>query len=354
MLRPYGQLLLTLCLLTPASGVPAQSGGEVLFVVERLTGERAVRRGVPVPIKVDISEVPAPGIASLQGELAFDPTVLTVRAIELPLFPESGSIVATNTNLPGKARFAATLLGKETSGIRDGTLIVFRAECLRNGRSDLALTLEVLMDLEDAKLGYEITQGAIECKGGGQAPRASFSFSPTNPRPGEPVSFTDQSIDPDGGHIVKWEWDFGDGSKSGERNPKHTYLARGCYLVSLRVTDDDDPLSDQTTRRVSVGGGCPDVVVTNFPNPAKSEVTFDYEFLQPVKQASLKIFNLRGQLVFETQALTVTGTRNQLRWRLKDRAGKDLPNGPYFYLVLAVTQDNRAVRSPTNVLIIQR
>ena len=38
--------------------------------------------------------------------------------------------------------------------------------------------------------------------------------------------------------LVKWLWDFGDGSTSTEQNPKHTYLAPGVYTVTLTVTDD--------------------------------------------------------------------------------------------------------------------
>ena len=36
---------------------------------------------------------------------------------------------------------------------------------------------------------------------------------------------------------MSWEWDFGDGSTSTERNPVHTYAARGNYAVTLTVTD---------------------------------------------------------------------------------------------------------------------
>jgi PKD repeat protein len=38
--------------------------------------------------------------------------------------------------------------------------------------------------------------------------------------------------------IVKWEWDFGDGSAhSLDRNPLHHYQSAGNYQVTLRVTD---------------------------------------------------------------------------------------------------------------------
>ncbi|MBW2021711.1 MAG: PKD domain-containing protein [Deltaproteobacteria bacterium] len=37
--------------------------------------------------------------------------------------------------------------------------------------------------------------------------------------------------------IAAWEWDFGDGMTSAERNPTHTYTDSGAYTVSLTVMD---------------------------------------------------------------------------------------------------------------------
>ena len=44
-------------------------------------------------------------------------------------------------------------------------------------------------------------------------PVADFSFSPTNPKRNQNISFSDESYDTDG-TLVSWKWDFGDGSKS--------------------------------------------------------------------------------------------------------------------------------------------
>lgn len=48
------------------------------------------------------------------------------------------------------------------------------------------------------------------------------------------VQFIDLSS---GFGINSWIWDFGDGSTSTERNPKHTYLKEGTYQVSLTVSN---------------------------------------------------------------------------------------------------------------------
>lgn len=45
------------------------------------------------------------------------------------------------------------------------------------------------------------------------------------------VAFQDRSI----GNITSWKWDFGDGEKSTEQNPIHTYKKAGKYIVVLWV-----------------------------------------------------------------------------------------------------------------------
>jgi hypothetical protein len=87
------------------------------------------------------------------------------------------------------------------------------------------------------------------CKGdGGTAP--SYDSSPTAtarasvdfPSPGQLVDFSDAgSLDPDGGAIVKYEWDWNnDGTfdQSGT-DIEHSWAEQGEYFVQFRVTDDE-------------------------------------------------------------------------------------------------------------------
>jgi len=52
------------------------------------------------------------------------------------------------------------------------------------------------------------------------------------------VSFFGDGADPDGG-AVTYEWSFGDGGSSTEKDPVYEYVSAGCYDVILTVTDDD-------------------------------------------------------------------------------------------------------------------
>ena len=76
----------------------------------------------------------------------------------------------------------------------------------------------------------------------------------TEPAPGGPVAafsiscfslnctFEDESVDSDGGSIVSWAWDFGDGQQSTEQNPpQHHYDVTELteFTATLTVEDDD-------------------------------------------------------------------------------------------------------------------
>ncbi|KAA0002972.1 MAG: PKD domain-containing protein [Thermoplasmata archaeon] len=69
-------------------------------------------------------------------------------------------------------------------------------------------------------------------------PHADFTFTPTSPKDVQTVTFGDLSSDSDG-NIVAWYWDFGDGTTSTEKEPKHMYPDDGTYSINLTVTDDD-------------------------------------------------------------------------------------------------------------------
>ena len=60
-------------------------------------------------------------------------------------------------------------------------------------------------------------------------------------------TFTDKSKDDDG-TIVAWQWSFGDGATSTERNPVHVYADRGRYDVVLMVTDNGGATDTKTHR----------------------------------------------------------------------------------------------------------
>jgi hypothetical protein len=74
----------------------------------------------------------------------------------------------------------------------------------------------------------------------GQAPTASFTYSPAIPGPGDIITFDASASFSRGGTIVSYTWDFGDGSMTTTTTPiaTHSYPIDGDYTVELTVTDN--------------------------------------------------------------------------------------------------------------------
>lgn len=63
------------------------------------------------------------------------------------------------------------------------------------------------------------------------SPKASFRAFPRVVRPAKAVRFQNFSE----GDVIRYFWDFGDGSQSLEENPTHIYSSEGVYTVKLHV-----------------------------------------------------------------------------------------------------------------------
>ncbi len=73
-------------------------------------------------------------------------------------------------------------------------------------------------------------------------PLANFSFSPTNPKPGETVYFNGASSTDSDGSIQAYRWDFGDGTLGAGVRRGHDYSigtsTSRTFTVTLTVVDD--------------------------------------------------------------------------------------------------------------------
>lgn len=81
--------------------------------------------------------------------------------------------------------------------------------------------------------GYLQSQIPESARNTTQGPQASFMFSVSN----FTVDFTDNTQSRDA-PIAAYDWDFGDGARSSERNPTHTYSGNFSGFVPLTVRDD--------------------------------------------------------------------------------------------------------------------
>jgi len=70
-------------------------------------------------------------------------------------------------------------------------------------------------------------------------PTASFIWTPLIPKVGQTVTFDASASKPNGGKIVDYTWNFGDGSFAHGKVVAHTYNSPGTYTVTLNVTDSN-------------------------------------------------------------------------------------------------------------------
>lgn len=109
-----------------------------------------------------------------------------------------------------------------------------------------------------------------------------FSYSPSNPKVGQKVTFTNQS---DAGE--SWAWRFGDGTVSIQRNPTHIYTTAGSYAVELMV---DSNKSRYISHMIEVLDSIPSIylakdtipqytlftIKASLYNPKSEEVTYEW------------------------------------------------------------------------------
>ncbi|MFC7080883.1 PKD domain-containing protein [Halorussus caseinilyticus] len=124
-----------------------------------------------------------------------------------------------------------------------------------------------------------LTTGAVVggAAAAGNAPTATFDYSPSDPVPDETVTF-DASSSTDDGTIEEYEWDLdGDGYFGYDGSTvTRSFDTAGEYVVTLRVTDDEGN-SVTTTKTVSVTNDAPTAAFDYSPSdPVPDEtVTFD-------------------------------------------------------------------------------
>ncbi|MGN6533369.1 MAG: PKD domain-containing protein [Ginsengibacter sp.] len=99
-------------------------------------------------------------------------------------------------------------------------------------------------------------------------PVARFSFAKTCTVPRQ-IIFSDLSIGAD-----SWNWDFGDGTTSTEKNPAHNYSTPGDYTVSLTVTNQLTGCSQTKTETIKIIREIADFTVSSQETCRNTPVSF--------------------------------------------------------------------------------
>ncbi|WP_439482877.1 gliding motility-associated C-terminal domain-containing protein [Cyclobacterium plantarum] len=143
----------------------------------------------------------------------------------------------------------------------------------------------------------------------------------------DPVQFRDQTL----GNVFTWEWDFGDGNKSNEQHPIHSYTKPGTYTISLTTFDVLGCVSE-TSRTVEVVASYRILIPNAFsPNDDGLNDYFKPK-LRGITDFEMHIFNKWGELVYSAFSQEDAGWDGRLKGQLS-------PNGNYVYKINYVTVD---------------
>ena len=90
-----------------------------------------------------------------------------------------------------------------------------------------------------------------EAKG---APTVRATANPSSGAP--PLAVDLRCVGASEAGIKSYSWDFGDGTRSSEQNPSHTYASAGSYNATCTVTDNNN-MTGSASAPVSVAAGAP-------------------------------------------------------------------------------------------------
>ena len=123
-----------------------------------------------------------------------------------------------------------------------------------------------------------------------------FSYSPTEPRAGQAVSFSNLST---GGE--EWAWTFGDGSTSSLKSPSYTYKQPGTYMVTLKV---DKKSSLVATQQITVYDTVPTFVCSDSVFTIFKDYTFTANLYNPYSYKETYEWTIDGEIVGTEKSLT--------------------------------------------------
>jgi subtilisin family serine protease/PKD repeat protein len=206
-------------------------------------------------IEFEVTAIPSPG-ETLSSSLAIDnedTKLVDSDATRIPCIKENGYYALswggpppppprlyrigtiTVTNLAPGARITLTFTWNTTGVIADDYVIWSEAGAVP-GETDTT--------------DNKFIDGIVKVM---KPPLANFTCSPLFPKPGETVIFNATSSTPNGGTIVNYNWDFGDGNVTATTDPiiTHTYAFSGLYNVTLTI-EDSEGLTDSTWKTIYV------------------------------------------------------------------------------------------------------
>ncbi|MEJ2622276.1 MAG: PKD domain-containing protein [Candidatus Thiodiazotropha sp.] len=173
--------------------------------------------------------------------------------------PPTASLSASHTsgNAPLKVSFDAS-----ESSDTDGTIVNYhwnfgdgtsKIDMICSKTYNSAGTYSVTLTVTDDRSAKDSTTQLITVteEEKNNPPTASFTASPTNGIAPLTVSFDASASSDSDGHIVSYDWHFGDNTTGTGQNTTKTYPIAGTYTITLTLTDDDNTTAS-TSKQIVV------------------------------------------------------------------------------------------------------
>ncbi len=210
-----------------------------------------------------------------QVNLVVDDTLLNITRAWLPTTDPAYvfqgqtqiSLGPTFYDIDGDGVNERVLIGASIIGVGsfsgDGLLAIIELEIiytppagtvscpLNINNTDTKLLDDTLSEITATKI-----DGYYECVGPPvpEPPHAEFTFSPLEPFAGRMVTFDASASTPNGGTIVSYIWNFGDGTPEIIKTDPvttHVYASNGTFNVTLTIIDSEG-LNDTTWQLITV------------------------------------------------------------------------------------------------------
>ena len=186
-------------------------------------------------------------------------------------------------------------------------------------------------------------------------PEVRLTASATTIAQGSSVQFTLQDL-PTSNPSVRWEYDFGDGFRSTERNPLHYYNKAGVYTVKVKAYSEQDcsveivevdfivveenpiVIDPPITGEEPIEDTNPFYKTIVYPNPLKvgeQAIVRVYNNNSGSSKATLQVFTISGTPIFEQYLNLATG-QNEIPVENLDRLSSNT-----YYLFVVKFDDGR-------------
>jgi len=146
--------------------------------------------------------------------------------------------------------------------------------------------------------------------------------------PGSPVLFSGVNSTDSDGEIIRYFWDFGDGTVALGKEATHEFMSPGTYQVSLSVQDDLGGVGSTVIANTEVKVNAPPVVKYNFPKRIVSgqEVTLDLSpSYDPDGQIAEYLYFVGDEWIMgkEKQTFVLSGSVSHIKVAVRDRVDQE-------------------------------